>query len=119
MLTVDAGIAGARRIVALLLFHIHIHIFGIQLLFLSERTRHLGWLIQLEFGEDGFGRAIDDLTILDKALDQPVAISRTVITSVYAGLAQIIVSIITDVAVVVLIRHWHVTNVAVDGPTAS
>ena len=65
MLTSDAGIACAGRIVALLLFHIFI----IHFLFLSECTGHLGRLVKLELGGDGFGRAIDDLAILHKALD--------------------------------------------------
>ena len=115
MLTIDAGIARAGRIVILLLFHI----FVIHLLFLSERTRHLGGFVQLEFGGEGFGCAIDDLAILYKAFDQPVAVARTMMTSVYAGLAQIIVSIIADGAVIVFVHHRLVTNVAIDGPRAS
>lgn len=112
MLTIDAGIACTGRILALLFFHILV----IYFLFLSERTRHLGRLIQLELGGDGFSCAIGDLAILHKALDQPMAVTRAVMASIYASLAQIVVTIIADVAMIVLVRHRLVTNIAKDGP---
>lgn len=114
-LTVDAGIAGAGRTVTLFLLRILVF----HLLFLSESTGHIRGLVQLELGGHPFGRAIDDMAILHKALDQPVAVARAVTASVYASLAQIIVTVIADVAVVVLVRHRSVANVAIDGPRVS
>jgi len=115
MLTVDAGITRAGRTLALLLFHLLV----VHFLFLSEGTGHLGGFVQLDLGGDSFGRAVDDLAILHKALDQPVTVARAVTANVYASLAQIVVTVIADIAVIVLILHRLVTDVAVDGPSAS
>jgi len=48
-----------------------------------------------------------------------MAIARAVVASIHAGPAQIIVSIVADVAVIVLVRHRRVTVVAIDGPSTS
>ena len=99
----------------MLLFHILV----VHLLFLSEGTGHLGGFVQLELGGDGFGRAVDDLAILHKALDQPVAVARAVPANVYASLAQVVVAVIADIAVIVLVLHRLVTDIAIDGPSAN
>lgn len=71
----------------------------------------------------GFGRllgrnslcgTIDDHAISDKSFDQPVTLNATIIASVNAGLAQVVIAAITDTAVIVLIGNRFATVVAID-----
>jgi hypothetical protein len=105
----DATVAGTRRRRNVVLC----------LLFLGGKgARHL--LLGSEHGPGGnsFSGAVDDLAVLQIALDEPMGVVLAVTTIVAAGGADIIVSIIADIAMIVLVQHDLVANVAVDGPRA-
>ena len=58
--------------------------------------------------------ASDNLAILDETLDHPVTLAATQNAVINAALAQIVVTVITGAAMVVLVRYWPVTIVAVN-----
>jgi hypothetical protein len=58
--------------------------------------------------------AVDNLAILNRALDQPVVLSAAGISFVDTALAKVKVAIVADAAVIMLIRHRLVAVVAVD-----
>ena len=65
-------------------------------------------------GCDGLGGGGDDQPILHEALDQPVIVAWAALPSIDAGLAEVIVALLTDAAVVVLARDDSRALVAVD-----
>jgi len=113
-----AGVASASR-------HLCLNLWLLEddLLLIGECTRHLllsfklslNWGFRL--GCDSLGGAADNLTVLHKPLDEPVALTRTVYTSVNASLAKIVVVVVADAAVVMFVRHGLITCIAVDRPS--
>jgi hypothetical protein len=110
----DTTVASARRFEFLL--------FGLlfMLPLISICTRHIwntafGWSLVLG-DDDRLSGAVDNMAILDETFDKPVALTWAMDTSIDALLAQIIVTIIADVAMVVLVRHGLITVVAENGP---
>lgn len=69
-----------------------------------------------DLGREALSGAADHLAVLDKALDEPVTLTRAELARVDTTLAKIIVTTIADAAVVVLVVHNGVTLVAVYGP---
>lgn len=63
---------------------------------------------------DGLSCAIDDLAVLDKALDHPVTLAIADNAIANTGLAKIKVSLITGAAMVMLIRNGSIAVVTVD-----
>jgi hypothetical protein len=119
-LTSDTRVASANWLVLVLL-----SVFLDCRLFdrLGESTRDLwfnwSWLwCDRRLGSQLLSSAIDDLSVADKALNEPMALTRAVSTTFDASLAQIVVSIIADVAMVVLIGHRSIASIAEDGPRA-
>ena len=66
------------------------------------------------FGCSGLGGGRDDHPTLHETLDQPVIIARADLAGIDAGLAEVIVALVTDAAVVVLIRDDILALVAED-----
>ena len=116
--TLDAAVASASSDIDRLLDGlIRLLLLGV----LSEGTRHLrkcglGSLIHSLLWRQTLRGAAYNLTILDKALDQPVVVAWAVNATVDARLAEIVVALIADVAVVVGISHGLIALVAEDGP---
>jgi hypothetical protein len=138
MLTRDATVAGAGRILALGCLS--------RLLLFRERARHLlcgsllfdrgllqihvfdvadnvlRWQIDVfdvvdnVLGASTLSTADFDIAVLDKALYHPVVGTGAVDARVNTGVAEIVVSLIADAAVVVLVFHGQVAVVAVDDP---
>jgi hypothetical protein len=65
-------------------------------------------------GTDGLGGAVDDDTVLDQTLDEPVVISIACDALVDAVLAEIEITIVAGRAVIVSIRDGLITAVAQD-----
>jgi hypothetical protein len=90
---------------------------------LGESTRIL-WICGdwfwggLRFRRELLRSTVDDLTIADKALDEPMVITRAVNAILDTSLAQIVVSIIADVAMVVFTGHRPIAFIAEHGPRA-
>lgn len=59
------------------------------------------------------GDAVDNPAILNKTLNHPVIIAGTRNALIHATLAQIVVAIVTDIAVVVHIRDGDIAAIAV------
>lgn len=75
------------------------------------------WNFSLDFwslAKNTLGCACDDLSVLDETLDKPVIFTRAGLSRHYAVLAEIVVSTITDAAVVMCICHCAVADIAVD-----
>jgi len=68
---------------------------------------------------DSLGSAVDDLTVLDETLDEPVLFTKTAHTRLDAVVAQIVVTIVTDAAVEMRIRHGLVAAIAEHLPDTS
>lgn len=62
------------------------------------------------------GGTIDDLSVADKALDEPMTFARAVSTVLDTCSTQVVVSIVADVAVVVFVRHRSIASIAEHGP---
>jgi hypothetical protein len=118
ILTVDAAVAGAGRLLTVY-----------RLLLVCESTGDFLWLLGLglglrldlwlclDLGRDTLGGAVDNTAVLDKALDHPVARARAVNTWINARRTQVIVATITDAAMEVLVVHGVVTVVTVHDPS--
>lgn len=63
---------------------------------------------------DGLGSAIDDSTILQRSLDEPVRIAGTEDAGINASGAKVIVALVTDATVEVSIGNGGTAIVAVD-----
>jgi hypothetical protein len=92
-----------------------------DLLFLGESTRHLDGSLDflggfLWLGWHGLSGAVDDLVILDTSLDEPMVFTGTVDTPSHARSAEVVVTILADIAMVMLANHSLVTGIAVDRP---
>ena len=87
-----------------------------RLLLISEGSRDLLVLLGLHLGCNALGSAVDDASVLDEALDHPVALSRAVDARVNTRRAEIVIATIADAAVEVLVFHGLVAVVAVDDP---
>ena len=108
--TLDTAVAGACGLLGfLLLWNL-----GHGLLLLSESAGHL--LFGLGLGANTLGGAVDDTAVLDEALYHPVGRAGAVDAGVDARLAQVVVAVVTNAAVVVLIFHGHVAVVAIHDP---
>lgn len=104
----------------------NVRFFGQSLGLVSEGTRHLRhhswrWLDKIRDRHDlawgdTLSGAVDDLAVLDRTLDEPVTLSRAQLAIVDTLLAQVVVTIIADAAVVVLVLHGFVALIAVDSP---
>ena len=121
----DARVAGASRLLRL---HGLRLLLGHELLG-RESTGHfllLGLDLDLRhglrlrllrgLGSNPLGGAVGDLAILDETLNQPVTLTRAVVARGNAVLAEVIVALVANAAVVVLVGHGLVTDIAVDGP---
>jgi hypothetical protein len=118
ILTVDAAVAGAGRLLTVY-----------RLLLVRESTGDFLWLLGLglglrldlwlglDLGRDTLGGAVDNTAVLDKALDHPVARARAVNTWIDARRAQVVVATIADTAMEVLVVHGVVAVVAVHDPS--
>lgn len=89
------------------------------LLFLGESPWHLNGGLRLRggflgLGRHGLGGAVDDLVILDRSLDEPMLFLRTVDTLKHARGAEVIVTILADITMVVFASHSFVAGIAVD-----
>lgn len=73
----------------------------------------------LGLGSKAFRGTADDLAILNRALDQPVTITKTGGTVGDASLAKVKVTTITDSAMVMHVAHNSIARVAEDRPWAS
>lgn len=58
--------------------------------------------------------AVGDHAVVDETLDQPMTFATAMISSIDTGLAQIVVTTITDVAVIVLVRDRLAAVIAVN-----
>lgn len=84
---------------------------GVNLLGGSDRSGlgpDLGW--------EALSGAADHLAVLDEALDEPMTLTRAELAGVDTTLAKIVVTTVTDAAVVMLVVHNGVALVAVHGP---
>jgi hypothetical protein len=118
ILTVDAAVAGAGRLLTVY-----------RLLLVRESTGDFLWLLGLglglrldlwlglDLGRDTLGGAVDNTAVLDKALDHPVARARAVNTWIDARRAQVVVATVADTAMEVLVVHGVVAVVAVHDPS--
>lgn len=59
------------------------------------------------------GDTVDNLAVLDEALDHPVVLASARDALIHASLAQIVVTIVADIAVVMHVGNGHVAAVAV------
>lgn len=91
---------------ALLLWFLLELLLGFFLLFL------LHWLEEL--WSNNLGGAGDELSIIERSFDEPVSTDRAEIASINTLLAQVIVTTLTDGAVIVLIGDGGLAQVAVD-----
>jgi hypothetical protein len=87
-----------------------------RLLLVGVSPRHIRCLVRLGLGWHALGGAVHDATVLDKALDHPVACTRAVNAGIDTSGAKIVVSAITDSTVEVLVLHGMVAVVAVHDP---
>jgi hypothetical protein len=106
----DTAVASARGLVGLLL----LCDVDNGLLLLSKGAGHL--LSGLGLGANTLGGAVDDASVLDEALDHPVARAGAVDAGVDARLAQVVVAVVADAAMVVLVFQGHVAVVAIHNP---
>jgi hypothetical protein len=117
-LTLNTAVAGTSRLKNHRLYH------DLRLLLLnmlSEGAWHLrkhNLLSSRQLRWEALSRAADHLTILDKALHQPVTLIQAVSARLDAFLAEIVITIVADVAVIVSISHSVIAVVAEDGPGA-
>lgn len=65
---------------------------------------------------DALRRAVDHFAVLNEALDEPMAFTRTQLPAGNAALAQVVVSTIADTAMEMGVCHRCITLVAVHGP---
>ena len=79
-------------------------------------TRHLLLGFRLALGTHHLGGAIDHLSVLDEALDEPMTFAGAMRARVNAGSTEIVIALVADAAVIVFIRHRLVALVAVYGP---
>jgi hypothetical protein len=91
----------------------------LDLLFLGESTWHLNGDLDfrggyLWLGWDGLRGAVDNLVILNRSLDEPMLFLRTVDTLKHARRAEVIVTILADITMVVFASHSFVAGIAVD-----
>lgn len=105
-LTLDAAVAGARCLLLIC----------DGLLLVGESSRNVLGLCGLDLGWDALRGAVDNVAVLNKTLDHPMAVSRAVNAGVHTSRAEIVVSVVTDAAVEVLVIHWVVAIVAVYDP---
>jgi hypothetical protein len=89
-----------------------------RLLLIHERTRHPVIGLQLGLRGDTLSGAVDDIAVLYKSLDHPVANAGTMNASIDAGRAKIVVPMVANAAVEMLIVHRLVAVVAEDDPAA-
>jgi hypothetical protein len=108
--TLNTAVASARRLFSLLL----LSNFDNRLLLLSKGAGHL--LSGFGLGANTLGGAVDDAAVLDEALDHPVARAGAVNAGVDARLAQVVVAVVADAAVVVLVFQGHVAVVSIHNP---
>lgn len=116
--TLDAAVASASSLIDGLLNDLD-RLLLISVL--SKSTRHFRkctfrGLLQGLLGAQALSSAADNLTILDKALDQPVVVAWAVDSAVDASLAEVVVALVTHVAMIVRIGHWLIALVAEDRP---
>jgi hypothetical protein len=102
----DAAIACASRLL----------VADDRLLLVGKGPRHVLCLLRLGLGRHALGGAVYDATILDKALDHPVARAGAVNAGIDTSGTKIIVSAITNSTVEVLVLHGMITVVAVHDP---
>lgn len=81
-----------------------------------RRRGRCGCSGRLRLRSEALCRAADKLTILDRALDEPVAFTETRDTLVDASLAEIVVTTVAGTAVIVDIGHNLFTSIAEDSP---
>lgn len=101
----DTTVASASR-----LLHGH------WLLLVVECTGHLLMIVGPHLGRNSLSRAVDNGSILDEALDHPMALAGAMYAIVYAGRAEIVVAAVAYAAMEVLILHGMVAVIAVHNP---
>lgn len=113
---VDAAVASTSWLLENILLRL-------VLLLVGERTRHLLrnnfvwlWNIFLWLWNDDLRGAVHNLTILDCSLDKPVISIGAMHATIHASLAKIVISIVANVAMIVLAVHGFVADIAVYRP---
>lgn len=113
------GLRGRRWLLGLLGFHLWLLGFHLGLdlgRFLGFVDRSFGlhkpWLGLA--GGNGLSCTVHDNPILDQSLQQPMALSGTGDTSIDTGRTQVVVTFVTDAAVVMFPRNRRSTVVAVN-----
>lgn len=113
VVTLNAAVASTRRLELFLISFI------LMLLLLGICTRHV-WNVALDcwlaLGNHSFGGAVDNLAVLDKTFDKPVALAWAMVARVDTLLAQVIVTVVANGAMVMLVGHGLITVVAKYGP---
>lgn len=104
---VDAVVASACR---------HAVLLSQSLGLLGECSGHFPLRFLLILAANTLSRAGDHLAVLNGALDQPVALARAEDAVGNACLAEVVVTAVTDTAMIVCIIHCDVAVVAVDRP---
>lgn len=84
------------------------------LLFVVKRTWHLLWHGELWTSLDSLSSTVDELAILENALDEPVTTVLAMLAGVDASRADVVITLVADVAVIVLVQHDLVAGIAVD-----
>lgn len=108
-LTFHARVAGASSLLGL--WRLNLLLFGE-----STRHRHLLGSFGLRLRANPLGSAGEGHTVLDEALDEPMALARAVNTRSDASLTEVVVAVIADAAVIVCVGRRLVASVAIDGP---
>jgi hypothetical protein len=95
-----------------------IFLFHFRLLLLGKGTGHVILGLEIRLRRNALSGAVDHGAILYESLDHPVALARAMHTSIDTGRAEIVVALVTYVAMIMLVRHRVIAVVAVHNPGA-
>ena len=105
--TIHAGVAGEAREGDRLRF---------GLFLLGESTRHFRFGRSGDLGSNRFRGAVDHVSVVDEALDEPVALVRAMGAGGHATIAKVVVTLIAHPTMVMSVSNRLVTGITVNGP---